>query len=80
MSSPKNKKKGISFFELFRLFFLIFLSAFLVYLYYLHTKGALLSDISKLWKQHQKIILAVCGFIAYSGCIFYLGVRKGRKG
>jgi hypothetical protein len=78
----KKKKKSLLDFELLpvvRLIFLLSLAVFFVYLYYLHTKGILLTTLDVFWKKHQRITEMILGIGGYTGFIYYLGYRKGKK-
>lgn len=80
----KAKKKGnmlqsINFARTLRSIFLISIGLLIVYLYYLQTEGVLISGIQNIWSHYKQAVLSIIGFVAYSGLLFYMGFRKGRK-
>lgn len=71
---------GKQLFQFLRVIFFVFLSILIAYLYDLYTKDMLVSKLLTVWKLYQKQILAGAAIITYSAIVFYLGVKKGRKG
>ncbi|WP_226641507.1 hypothetical protein [Mesobacillus subterraneus] len=78
----KNSKTlfdGSSFFRMLRFTFFLFLSILVVYVYYLYLNGNLQKTIINLWVNHQKTIIPLSIFIAYTGIVFQFGVWRGRR-
>ncbi|NKE03977.1 hypothetical protein [Mesobacillus selenatarsenatis] len=78
----KNTKSlfdGSSFVRMLRFIFLLFLAFLLVYIYYLYLKGNLQKTVLNLWVNHQKTIIPLSIFIAYTGIVFQFGVWRGRR-
>lgn len=80
----KAKKKGsmlqsINFARTLRSIFLISIGLLIVYLYYLQTEGMLITGIQRIWSNYKQVLLSLLGFTAYSGLLFYMGFRRGRK-
>lgn len=80
----KAKKKGsmlqsINFARSLRSIFLILVGLLIVYLYYLQTEGVLIARIQYIWSNYKQALLSILGFSAYSGLLFYMGYRRGRK-
>ncbi|WP_078410172.1 hypothetical protein [Priestia abyssalis] len=80
----KVKKKGnmlqsINFARTLRSIFLISIGLLIFYLYYLQTEGVLITGIQHIWSNYKQALFSILGFVAYSGLLFYMGFRKGRK-
>ncbi|MGV2941916.1 hypothetical protein AB5I83_20105 [Mesobacillus sp. LC4] len=71
--------EGSSFFRMIRFTFFLFLSILVVYVYYLYLNGNLQNTIINLWENHQKTIIPLSIFIAYTGIVFQLGIWRGRR-
>lgn len=80
----KAKKKGkvfqdINFARTLRSIFLISIGLLIVYLYYLQTEGVLITRVLHIWSNYKQVLLSLLAFAAYSGLLYYMGYRKGRK-
>ncbi|MDQ0246091.1 hypothetical protein J2S09_003678 [Bacillus fengqiuensis] len=74
-----NMLQGINFARTLRSIFLISIGLLIVYLYYLQTEGVLISGIQHIWSNYKQVLLSFLGFVTYSGLLYYMGYRKGRK-
>jgi hypothetical protein len=82
--TKRPKKKGsslsnINFARTLRSIFLLSVGLLIVYVYYLQTEGVLVSSIQNIWREYKQALISIVVFVAYSGFVFYLGFRKGRK-